>query len=238
MLVLGVASAGALGCEYTPKTTVTVRDPSAVRVEIDEGKGLHTLLAPSSQAETVAIPGTVPPYHEGLREKTALERQSNGAIEIACGTCIPERKVLVPPDGNMPISESFQTAKIDFTQSELRLHFTDDRGGPYSTTSTYDADAVTPWKNVVKVERVSAPNRTIGERLLITAAVAGAIGAFSLIDGVGNHHTTTTVFGAVFIPVGVILLAAGGWYELAPADEKVLFKGKSEAPATDAPASE
>jgi len=38
----------AVGCHYTPETTVTVRDPSAVRVEIDAGKGLRAFLDPGS----------------------------------------------------------------------------------------------------------------------------------------------------------------------------------------------
>jgi hypothetical protein len=227
--VLGLSTFGALGCEYTPKTTVTVRDPSAVRVEVDDGHGLRTLLSPSSQpSESVEIPMTEPPYEPGVHQKTTLQRETGGAIEVLCGECAPNKKVLFPADGKLVLGDDFLGGKIDFTKSELRIRFTDDRAGPWDSFSTYNADAVTPWKNVALVERVSTPSRTVGGRLLITAAVVGALGAFSLIDGVGNHHTTTTVFGAVFLPISAFLFVGGGWYAFAPADEKVLFKGKSE----------
>jgi hypothetical protein len=224
----GVAVSFSLGCEYTPKTTLTVRDPSAVRVEIDEGKGYHTVLSPSSQTDSYQLPGTVPPYHEGLREKTTFERQTGGAIEVVCNTCTPERRMLMPPTGKVTLGEEFLGEKIDFTQSEMRLRFTDDRGAQYNGSwSTYEAEAVTPWKNVALVERVSAPSRAVGERLLITAAVVAALGGFSLIDGVSNHHTTTLVFGGIFLPVSAILAVGGGWYAFAPEQDKILFKGKA-----------
>jgi hypothetical protein len=201
-----------------------VRDPSAVRIEVDEGKGPQLLLAPGAQEDHADVPDTAPPFHEGLRQKTTVERMAAGPIEIQCGDCAPQRRTLVPLEGKIVLGEEFEHEKIDFTQHEMRMHFTDAREAPYHTESTYEGEAVTPWTNVSVVTRVSTPNRAVGERLLLSAAICGALGGLSLVDGVTNHHTTTEAFGAVFLPISTFLLIAGGWYSFAPADEKVLFK--------------
>jgi hypothetical protein len=155
-----------------------------------------------------------------------VERVAAGPIEIRCADCEPQRRTLVPLDGNIVLGEGFQTAKLDFTQHEMRIHFTDFRDGPYHTISAYDADAVTPWANVAVVKRVSTPDRGTGTKLLLSAAVCGVLGGLSLVDGLANQHTTTEVFGAVFLPLSAFLFIAGGWYAFAPSDERVLFKAR------------
>ncbi|MGO8997312.1 MAG: hypothetical protein ACLQVI_28690, partial [Polyangiaceae bacterium] len=212
VFLVGLGTAGALGCEYTPHTTVMVRDPSAVRVEIDEGKGLETVLPPSAVEAKVPLPDTAPPFEEGLRQKTVLRRIAAGPIEIQCAKCEPEMKTLVPLDGRMTLGESFFVEKFDFTQREMRVHFVDRRIGPYSTGSTYDADVVTPWTNVAIVRRVSTPDRGLGTKLLLSAAIGAVLGGLGLGDGVADRETTPLVFGAVLLPLSAILAIAGGWY--------------------------
>jgi hypothetical protein len=223
-VVIAAGAAGALGCEYTPETTVMVRDPSAVRVEIDDGKEVRTILPPSPQESHVLLPDTAPPFHEGLRQRTVLRRIAAGPIEVQCATCDPEMKTLVPLDGRMTLGQSFHVAKFDFAQKEMRVHFTDGRAAPYGTGSTYDADVVTPWTNVAIIRRVSTPDRAFGVKLLLAAAIGIALGGLGLGDGVADHQTVPTVFGAVFVPLGAMLGIAGCWYAFAPADEHVLFK--------------
>jgi hypothetical protein len=203
---------------------VVVRDPSAVRVEIDEGQGLRTILPASAQAARATLPDTAPPFHEGLRQKTVLRRIAAGPLEVWCPTCDPEMKTLVPLDGRMTLGKDFHVANFDFTQREMRVHFTDGRWGPFSTGSTYDADVVSPWTNVVIIRRVSTPDRGFGVKMLISAAIAAALGGLSLGAGVANRQTVPTAFGAVLLPLGGILAISGGWYAFAPADEHVLFK--------------
>jgi hypothetical protein len=233
-----LSTASTAGCHYTPETTVTVRDPSAVRIEIDAGKGLRALLAPRAsgagdgaadsppEAEgEVTLPDTAPPFQEGMRAKTTVQRMPRGAIEVRCPDCHPDVKTLVPMDGVMTLGQSFRVDKFDFTQREMRVHFIDTREGPYGTPSAYEADVVTPWTNVALVRRVSTPDRSLGVKLLLSAAIAAALGGLSLGDGVADGHPTITVFGAVILPLAAVLAVTGGWYALAPADDHILFRG-------------
>lgn len=214
---------------------MTVRDPSAVRLEIDAGKGLRPLLAPaagpgsaadSAAEREVTLPDTAPPFHAGLRAKTAARRLPRGAIELRCPDCTPDVKTLVPIDGMMTLGQSFFVEKFDFAQREMRIHFTDIRDGLYGTPSAYEADVVTPWTNVALVRRVSTPDRGFGVKLLLSAAIAAALGGLSLGDGVADNHPSITVFGAVVLPLAAVLASVGGWYALAPAEDHILFQGR------------
>jgi hypothetical protein len=232
---LGVLAALA-GCTYTPETTITVRDPSAVRVEIDEGKGLRTLLPASASpslheshegahAVEVPIPDAAPPFQSGLRTPTSVARSAGGVIEIHCDECSPAVKTLVPPDGKMTLGASFRVAAFDFTQPEMRVHFVDARPGRYDNLSAFEADVVTPWTNVALVRRVSTPDRALGTKLLLSSAIAAALGGLSLGDGIGDHHPVVTGFAAVILPVALVLAVSGGWYAFAEPEEHVLFRG-------------
>ncbi len=220
-----LASLALAGCTYTPVTTVTVRDPAAVRVEVDEGEGLRTLLPASMDALAVGIPDTSPPFEQGIRTPTTAHRIARGAIEIRCPECSPDEKTLVPLDGVMTLGERFHVAKFDFTQREMRVHFVDSREGRSGNPSTFEADVVTPWSNVALVRRVSTPDRGLGVRLLLSAAIATALGGLSLGDGVADGHPTVTIFGAIVLPLAGVLAIAGGWYTFAAPDEHVLFDG-------------
>jgi hypothetical protein len=233
-IVVAALALSAAGCHYTPETTVTVRDPSAVRVEIDEGKGLRTLLAPGAAGGAagdfvaepeVTLPDTAPPFQPGLRGKTAVRRLPRGAIEVRCADCSPDVKTLVPIDGQLTLGENFRVEKFDFAQREMRIHFTDSRDGLYGTASAYEADVVTPWTNVALVRRVSTPDRGLGVKLLLSGAIVAALGGLTLGDGVADNHPSITVFGAFVLPLAAVLAAVGGWYALAPADDHVLFQG-------------
>lgn len=205
---------------------MTVRDPSAVRVEIDDGKGLRTLVPPSAQKGEIPLPDTAPPFQSGIRAATSIERLPAGPIEIRCPECTPVAKTLVPLDGRMTLGESFRVEVFDFTQREMRVHFTDSREGRYGNPSAYEADVVTPWTNVALVRRVSTPDRGLGVKLLLSAAVAAALGGLSLCDGVADHRPVSTGFAAVILPLAVVLAVGGGWYAIAPAEEHVLFRGR------------
>lgn len=222
---MGALALGLGACTYTPVTTVTVRDPAKVRVEIDEGQGLRTLLPPSSEASEVPIPDAAPPFRPGLRTATKVQRVTRGAIEISCPECDPDEKTLVPLDGRMTLGESFHVDTFDFSQPEMRIHFVDGRDGRYSNPSTYEADVVTPWTNVELVRRVSTPSRALGVRLLLSAAIAAALGGLALGEGVGDGHPVSTGFGAIILPIAGVLAVAGGWYSFAPPDEHILFRG-------------
>jgi len=217
---------------------VTVRDPSAVRVEIDAGKGLRALLAPAAASAPatpattdpatepeVTLPDTAPPFQPGVRAKTTMRRLPRGAIEVRCPECSPDVKTLLPLDGQITFGQSFRVEKFDFAQREMRVHFIDIREGPYGTPAAYEADVATPWTNVALVRRVSTPDRGLGVKLLLSAAIAAALGGLSLGDGVADEHPSVTVFGAIVLPLATVLAVAGGWYALAPADEHTLFQG-------------
>ncbi len=201
-----------------------MRDPSAVRIELDDGKGLREILPPSAQKARVPVPDTAPPFQEGIREKTSLEREPAGAIEIRCDTCSPQDKTLVPLDGRMTLGQSFHVANFDFTQREMRVHFTDSRDGRYGTPSAFEADVVSPWTNVALVRRVSTPDRGLGVRLLLSAAIGAVLGGLSLGDGVLGHQNTVTAFGAIVLPISAVLAVAGGWYSFAPPERLTLFR--------------
>jgi hypothetical protein len=216
---------GLAGCTYTPETTVTVRDPSAVRVEIDDGKGPRTLLPPSAQKGEIPLPDTAPPFQAGLRTPTSLARAPAGAGEVRCDECSPAVKTLVPIDGRMTLGENFRVEAFDFTQREMRVHFTDSREGRYGNPSSFEADVVTPWTNVALVRRVSTPDRGLGVKLLVSSAIAAVLGGLSLGDGIGDRHPVVTGFAAVILPISVILAVSGGWYAFAAPEDHVLFRG-------------
>jgi hypothetical protein len=226
LVPLGALALAGVGCTYTPETTVTVRDPSEVRVEIDEGRGLRTVLPPGAEKLAAPLPDTAPPFEPGIRAKTTVERVERGGIEIRCDDCSPDLKTLLPLDGRMTLGDSFRIEKFDFTQREMRVHFEDTREGRYGTPSAFVADVVTPWTNVNLVRRVSIPNRSLGVRLLLSAAIGAVLGGLSLGDGVFDHRPTVTAFGAIILPLSAVLAVAGGWYSFAPADEHVLFKSR------------
>jgi hypothetical protein len=196
-----------------------------MRVEIDAGKGLRTLLPPSPEKAEVVLPDTAPPFDPGLRQTTVVRRVAAGPIEVSCEKCSPDEKTLVPMNGRITLGQSFRVEKFDFTQREMRIHFTDTREGPFHTGSTYEADLVTPWTNVTLVERVSTPDRAFGVKLIMSAAVAGVLGGVALGDGLGTHTDQTTVLGAAVLPIAALLAIAGGWYALAPPEDHVLFRG-------------
>ncbi len=156
---------------------------------------------PCAEKLEVAVPDTAPPFDPGIRAKTTLDRVERGAVEIRCGECSPDLKTLVPLDGRMTLGESFRVQKFDFTQREMRVHFDDSRDGRYGTPSAFAADVVTPWTNVALVRRVSTPNRGLGVRLLLSAAIGAVLGGLSLGDGVADGHPTITVFGAIILPL-------------------------------------
>jgi hypothetical protein len=197
-----------------------------VRVEIDEGKGLHALLPPTPEQAEIAIPATTPPFEPGFRQPTTVKRLPAGPIEIACATCAPREKTLVPMDGRMTLGHSFLIHKFDFTQHEMRVHFVDIREAPFGATSIYAADVVTPWDNVISVHRVFEPDRGLGVKLLLSALAGGTLGGVALGDGVGTHATPPTVLGAVLLPLAAVLAIGGFWYALAPDYEQTLFSGR------------
>jgi hypothetical protein len=202
---------------------VTVRDPSAVRVEVDRGKGLQVLLPEGASSNEVPLPDTSPPFREGYREKTVVRRLPAGPIVLACAKCDPEEKTLVPLDGTITFGSKFGVQSFDWTQKEMRVHLRDGRDASYGTVSAFDAEVVTPWSNVVQVRRASTPDRYLGLKLLLSAAMGIALGSFALGDGVSNHHATTTTFGAIILPISGVLAIGGGWYALAPTRELILF---------------
>jgi hypothetical protein len=226
LLFLWVTAVAPAGCTYTPETTVRVKDPSAVRLEIDEGEGLRTLLPPSPTHAEVPLPDTAPPFQAGIRAKTTVERVASGPIDIHCPECAPDSKTLVPLDGRMTLGESFRVEKFDFSQREMRVHFVDSREGRYGNPSAYEADVVTPWTNVALVRRVSTPDRALGVKLLLSAAIGAVLGGLSLGDGVAGGHPQVTIFGAIVLPLAAILAVSGGWYAFAPSEEHVLFRGR------------
>jgi len=185
---------------------------------------MHTLLPPSPEKLEVPVPDTAPPFEEGIRGKTTVDRIAAGPIEIRCSECSPDVKTLVPLDGEMTLGDNFRVAKFDFTQREMRVHFTDTREGRYGTASTFEADVVTPWTNVLLVHRVSTPDRGLGVKLLLSAAIGAVLGGLTLGDGVADGHPTITAFGAIILPLAAVLAVGGGWYALAPSQDLTLFK--------------
>ncbi len=211
---------------YTPETTVRVRDPSAVQVDIDNEQGkTTTVLAPAAVASEAQLPQTSPPFEEGTRTPTAVRRHAGGGVDVSCADCAPESRVLVASDGTIVFDSGITIMKLDWTKSEMRVRFRDRRATTFATTS-YDAAVATPWSNVAQVRRVSTPSRSMGLKLLLSAGVAGSLGAFALQDGVSLHHSTTTIFGAIILPLAVVLATGGTWYMVAAPQESVLYGDK------------
>jgi hypothetical protein len=222
-----LAAVALAGCVYTPETTVRVRDPSAVQVDIEDEHGkTTTLLAPAATASEVPLPQTVPPFEEGIRMATTVRRHAPGPIDVHCAECDPETRVLVASDGTIQFDPDVRIVKLDWTRNEMRILFRDRRGASFGSTSTYEAAVATPWSNVAQVRRVSTPSRSMGLKLLLSAGVAGTLGAFALEDGVSLHHPTTTIFGAIILPLAVVLATGGTWYMVAAPQETVLYGDK------------
>ncbi len=212
---------------YTPQTTVKVRDPSGVEVDAEDEHGnASALLVPAANASSVPIPSTSPPFVEGLRPTTSVQRRAAGAIDTVCDDCDPSVRALVAPDGTVEFNARLRITKLDWTKTEMRIHFRDTRATTFGE-SAFDASIVTPWPNVSEVRRISTPNRATGLKLLLSAAVTGALGGFALQDGVSLHHSATTVFGIAVLPVALALLCGGGWYAFAPPRETLLYGDKS-----------
>jgi hypothetical protein len=147
-------------------------------------------------------------------------------IEIHCDECSPSVKTLVPPDGKMTLGASFEVATFDFTQREMRVHFVDARSGRYDNLSAFEADVVTPWTNVALVRRVSTPDRGLGTKLLLSSAIAAALGGLAMGDGIADHHPVVTGFSAIILPLALVLAVSGGWYAFAEPQEHILFRGQ------------
>jgi hypothetical protein len=218
------------GCAYTPETTVKVRDPSAVQVDIEDGQGkLVTVLPPAATASEAKIPSTSPPWAEGLRPEVVMRRLAAGPIEIRCEDCSPQSATLVALDGVVDLDDPFEMTSHPWTKSEMRIRFRDKRDAAYSTTTAYDAEVATPWTNVARVVRIDTPDRGLGFKLLASAAVLAVLGGFALQDGLSLHHSTTTAFAAIVLPLTIPLGATGIWYFFAPPQVHVIYGDKGQA---------
>jgi hypothetical protein len=212
---------------YTQETTVKVRDPSAVQVDVEDEHGqMTTILPTAATASSATLPSTSPPWSEGTRPPTVLARKAAGPITIACADCDPGEATLVAMDGHVAFEAPFTYLGHPWTKREMRIRFRDRRATSWATTTSYTAELSTPWTNVAEVKRVGTPDRGLGFKLLASAAILAGLGIFALQDGLSLHHTTTTAFGAVMIPLSIPLGAGGAWYFLAPPEEHVLFGGK------------
>jgi hypothetical protein len=220
-----LAAAVALGgCVYTPETTVKVRDPSAVQVDVEDAQGkLVTVLPPAATASEVKLPATSPPWEEGLRPDVVLRRLAAGPIEIHCEECSPQSATLVALDGEVDLDDPFVMTSHPWTKTEMRIRFRDRREASYSTMAAYDAEVATPWTNVARVVRIDTPDRGVGFKLLASTAVAAVLGGFALQDGLSLHHSTTTAFAAVVLPLTIPLGATGIWYFFAPPQVHVIY---------------
>jgi hypothetical protein len=224
---VALAAVALAGCVYTPQTTVRVRDPSAVQVDIEDQHGkTTTLLAPAATASDVPLPQTSPPFEEGVRMDTSMRRHAPGPIDVHCADCDPDTRVLVATDGTIEFDPGMRILKLDWTRNEMRIRFRDERLGAFGSRSAYEAAVATPWSNVAQVRRVSTPSRSMGLKLLLSAGVAGTLGGFALQDGVSLHHSTTTIFGAIILPLAVVLAIGGTWYMVAAPQETVLYGDK------------
>jgi hypothetical protein len=226
-VALAWGAVGLAGCVYTPQTTVKVRDPSAVQLDAEDEHGkTTTLLAPSATASEVVLPATSPPFEEGMRSATTLRRHAAGPIDAHCAECDPETRILVAADGTIEFDPTLQITKLDWTKTEMRIRFRDRREAGFGSPSSFDAAVATPWTNVAQVRRVSTPSRAMGLKLLLSAGVGATLGAFALQDGLSLHHQTTTIFGAIILPLAAVLAAGGSWYMFAPPQETVLYGDK------------
>jgi hypothetical protein len=222
--------AGLVGCAYTPATTVKVRDPAQVQVAVTTDDGMKTILPAGADAVDVALPDASPPFSAGYRDATILRRYEGGPVDVVCEKCSPANKTLVPVNRTIRFAPQFNVASFDWTRSEMRMHIKDTRDGEFGTRSSFEAEVVTPWTNVEEVRRVSAPDRYLGAKLILSSLVGFALGGFALGDGLSRNHPATTAFSAVILPISVALAAGGAWYFFAPEREQILFGGKGEAP--------
>jgi hypothetical protein len=203
-----------------------VRDPSAVEIDIDDGRGKNlAVLPPSASASRAPLPMGSPPFVEGLQEAVTLRRRAAGAVDAICASCDPDARALVAPDGTIEFGPGLQITKLDWTKAEMRIRFRDIRAVTFGKAE-YDASVATPWSNVAQVRRVSTPNRAMGLKLLLSAGVAGALDAFAFQNGLSTNNSSTTILGAVILPIAVALAAGGAWYSFAPPRESVLYGEK------------
>jgi hypothetical protein len=226
---LGLAAC-TLGCEYTPKTTLTVRDPSLVRLEVDEGRGDQTIMAPGEKPEETMLPASHPPFSGVFSPATSLRRTAGGPIELHCETCEYEEQILLPDSGIVVFGDALRIRELDWKRQEMKIRFRQDQWVEAGDAS-FDAAIATPWSNVVSVHRTSTPNRGTGFRLLACAAITGLLGTFALVDAANNSRTTSLALGIPMLVITVPLLSVGGWYVFAPPREQDLYGGDGGKPA-------
>jgi hypothetical protein len=213
------------GCTYTSETTVKVRDPAAVQIDVDDPEGKTVTVLPAG-GTSATLPNTMPPWAEGLRPVVTLNRKPGGPLEVICDDCSPKIATLVDTDGVMNLGPPIRYLGHPFTKKELRVAFRDQREGRYGSSPTYGAELVTPWTNVVSVRRVETPDRGMGVKLLASAAIVAILGGFALEDGFDKNHSETKVFGFVALPFVIPLAAGGAWYMFAPPVDHPVFGEK------------
>jgi hypothetical protein len=223
-----MAGEGALGCEYTPRVSVKVRDPSLVRVEVDDGRGDQTILAPGAQAETTMLPAGHPPFVGIFQTATSFQRVAGGPIAVECTTCNEGRREILSMGGVMVFGDQLLIRELDWSRGEMKIRYRDLQTTE-GTSAWFDAAVATPWSNVVQVHRTSTPDRAIGWRLLASAGVAGLLGTFAIIDAVNSKRNTSLALGVPMLVVTVPLLSGAGWYLFAPPREQDLYGGEPGA---------
>jgi hypothetical protein len=208
---------------------VKVRDPSQVRLDVDDGRGDQTILAAGGKAEETMVPASSPPFTGAFSPPTALRRGADGSIEVHCEPCLEPDETILPETGVLQFGDELRIRELDWTRSEMKIRFRDMQAiepGP----APFRATIATPWSNVVSVHRTSTPDRAVGLRLLLSAGITGLLGTLAVIDAV-NHsgHTTSLALGVPMLVVTVPLASIGGWYMFAPPREEDLYNEQTSA---------
>jgi hypothetical protein len=208
---------------------VEVRDPSLVRVEVDEGRGDQTILAPGAEPESTMLPAGHPPNMGLFYVPTSFQRAAGGPITVECEKCKEPRRPLVSANGVIAFGDDLAIRELDWTRNEMKVRYRDFQETEVSS-AWFDAAVATPWSNVVRVHRTSTPDRAIGLRLLASAGITGVIGALAIIDAANSKRTTSLALGVPMLVVTVPLASVGSWYMFAPPREQDLYGGEKTRP--------
>jgi hypothetical protein len=203
-------------CEYRATTTITVRDPSAVRVDVETRSGTTTALPASPDPSLVRVPESQPPV--------TLQRVAGGPIVLRCDDCGIEKQTLVPMRGAIELGDPLRFSDLDWTRKELSVAFVDASLAP-TQVAPMQMSLATPWSNVASVARVRAPSRATGAKMLLAGLVVAGLGVFGVIDGASEHESVSTAFGLAAMVIAAPLLGGAGWYLFAPSRTTWLYGG-------------
>jgi hypothetical protein len=185
-----------IGC-YTSTLEVQLRHPEEVRVGKESDGNSEVLIPANSGPATATVwSGQIPTgEHLSATTEVQVERDSVGGISERWLTSLPllhgDARLLVAPSGKVIPLDAESTAPPNLAEPELRvpivasLEAVHRKYGPYGYSVTEqpggigraDVTLISPWSNVLRIERHSKPS-AMGGLLLIPGMVLVSLGNY------------------------------------------------------------